>query len=157
MILFVKNLSLEIAKLTKGDYKMDVIQFKDIVEKNGRTVYENNMNKKHKFPIGSKVYLELETLTTAGPKFEKGIYTVFSHDRDCDGTPIYALISESINVIKGWKDFIPNIEEIVKRIGGFGYINGISENTLMEIPQMKDQEYSKFLIEEFGKNYNNNK
>ena len=132
---------------------MEVMQFKDIVEDNGKTIYENNMNKTHKFAIGSTVYLELETTTTVGPKFEKGIYIVFSHDRDCDGTPMYSLISESMNVIKDWKKFIPNIEEIIQRIGGFGYLNGISESSLMEIPQMKNQEYSNFLFEEFGKQY----
>lgn len=132
---------------------MDAIFFKDLVENNGKTVYENNMNKSHKFNVGTKVYSEIKYITTAGPKFEKGIYTIFSLDRDCDGEPIYSLISESINVINGWKKFCHNIKEMVIRLGAFGYQSGILESSIMEIPQLKDNEYTEYMMKKIEKKY----
>lgn len=131
----------------------NIVFMKDLVEDNGKTVYENNMIHKHNIPIGTKVYFEHETNTTAGPKFEKGIYTIFSHDRDCDGTPIYAIISESMNVVEGWEQMCPNtdIKGLINRFGGFGYQCGIPESVLMKIPQL--EEYPDFLMQQFERTY----
>lgn len=52
----------------------------DIVEENGKTVKENNLEKVHKFPHGMLVELE------SGER----LY-VCDHARDCDGTPLYGL------------------------------------------------------------------
>jgi hypothetical protein len=61
-----------------------LINFKNIIEKNGKTIYENNMDKKHKFPIGSLV------------EYEDGMRLfVKAHTRDCDGTPLYSLGEKS--------------------------------------------------------------
>ena len=35
-----------------------VVFMKDIVEENGKTIYENNMDRKHKFPVCTRVYFE---------------------------------------------------------------------------------------------------
>jgi len=53
----------------------------DIVEKNGKTVRENNLLLKHKLPIGSLV----EIKNTGVRLF------IVAHHRDCDGTPLYML------------------------------------------------------------------
>lgn len=61
----------------------------DIVEENGKTVKENNMEKQHNILIGSLV----EVL---GPDEAKGLRLfVMRHSRDCDGTPLYALTGDS--------------------------------------------------------------
>ena len=52
----------------------------DIVEKNGKTIKENNLEKKHKYPLNSLVELE------NGER----LY-IFKHTRDCDGSPLYSL------------------------------------------------------------------
>lgn len=134
-----------------------VVFMKDIIEENGKTIYENNMDRKHKFPIGTRVYFEHETITTCGPKFEKGIFEIYSQYRDCDGTPLYSLISESNNVIKGWIDMGMDeniLRKYISQFGAYGYINGIPESVLMEVPTLN--EYSNqiiFQLEEEYKNY----
>lgn len=133
----------------------NVIYFKDIVEENGKTVEENNLNRKHKYPVGTRVYFEHESITTCGPKFEKGIFEIYSQDRDCDGTPMYAIISESNNVVKDWEKYCPgvDIKGIINRFGGFGYICGIPENCLMEVPNI--EEYSEYVMKQLEEEYKN--
>jgi len=70
------------------------IMFGDIVEKNGKTIRENNLEKTHKYPIGSLIEL------TDGER----LY-VMSYGRDCDGSPLYRLgIKEdsSEDPLPGW-------------------------------------------------------
>lgn len=128
----------------------NVVFLKDLVEENGKTVYENNLEKNHIFSIGEKVYYETEQITTLGPKSVKGIFTIFSLDRDCDGTPLYAVISESMNVVKGWEQMCPNadIKGLINRLGGFGYQCGIPQEALLRIPQKSEtytfEEYNNF-------------
>ena len=53
-----------------------LIIFKDIVEKNGKTIEENNLAKPRKFKVGDTVTFTVETNIT-------------KVDRDCDGTALY--------------------------------------------------------------------
>jgi hypothetical protein len=53
----------------------------DMIEDNGKSVKENNMEKNHNIPIGSLVEIK-ET--------GERLY-VCMQTRDCDGTPLYAL------------------------------------------------------------------
>ncbi len=63
--------------------------FGDIVEENGKTVKENNLENKHVIPIGSLV----EVLN---PEESKGLRLfVMRHTRDADGTPLYALTGDA--------------------------------------------------------------
>jgi hypothetical protein len=57
-----------------------IVFFGDIVEKNGKTIKENNLIRKHKYPIGSLVELE------GGERL-----FIMAHTRDCDGSPLYNL------------------------------------------------------------------
>ena len=50
--------------------------FKDIVEKNGKTIEQNNLEKPRKFKVGDEVIFQIETTIN-----EVGI--------DCDGTVLY--------------------------------------------------------------------
>jgi hypothetical protein len=53
---------------------------RNMVEENGRTIKQNNMERKHAIPIDTLVELE------------NGVRMfVTKHTRDCDGTPLYAL------------------------------------------------------------------
>ena len=62
----------------------------DIIESNGKTVKENNMNKKHNIPIGCLV----EDIETGIRLF------VVYHNRDCDGTPLYCLSHDKDDIIQ---------------------------------------------------------
>ena len=57
----------------------------DIVESNGRTVKENNLSISYNIPLGSLVEITNEDEDSGVRLF------VVSHDRDCDGTPLYGL------------------------------------------------------------------
>lgn len=57
------------------------INFKDIVEENGKTIEQNNLEIKHKFNIG-----DLIEITEEGSRAFIALQT-----RDCDGTPLYSL------------------------------------------------------------------
>ena len=64
---------------------MSIIMIHNLVQENGKTIKENNLEKMHKIPIGSLVEIE-------GSK--ERLY-VCQQIRDCDGTPLYALCMRS--------------------------------------------------------------
>ena len=85
----------------------DVVSFGDIVEKNGKTIRENNLEIQHKIPLGALVEVEVEIYSPGWSTSEdlpaedlrrsevnlKGacrLYVV-SHTRDCDGSPLYTV------------------------------------------------------------------
>lgn len=53
----------------------------DVVEKNGKTIKENNLEQTHNFPVGSLVEIK---------DTQERLY-VKKLTRDCDGTPLYSL------------------------------------------------------------------
>lgn len=62
----------------------------DIVETNGKTVKENNLNKNHNIPLKSLV--EIVNMEENEEGSENGLRLfVVGHSRDCDGTPLYDL------------------------------------------------------------------
>jgi len=64
----------------------------DIIDDNGKTIRENNLSIKHDIPIGSLVEVTGETWYGEGAcEIFKARLWVVSHDRDCDGTPLYTL------------------------------------------------------------------
>ncbi len=59
----------------------------DIVESNGKTVKQNNMEQSHTIPLGSLVeILGDENDDDTGLRL-----FVVHHGRDCDGTPLYGM------------------------------------------------------------------
>lgn len=72
--------------------KVIAINVADIVEENDKTVRENNLEKRHNIPIGSLVEVKYDCWHGDGccEKIHARLW-VYSHDRDCDGTPLYSL------------------------------------------------------------------
>ena len=69
-----------------------LINVADIIEDNGKTIQENNLEKTHDIPLGSLV--EIKYSLWHGDGACEKIHTrlwVVRHDRDCDGTPLYSL------------------------------------------------------------------
>ena len=64
-----------------------MINVADIVEKNGKTVRQNNMEIGHEIPLGALVEIDCE----CQPDWQGCRLFVVRHDRDCDGTPLYSL------------------------------------------------------------------
>jgi len=72
-----------------------IIMFADIVEENGKTIRENNMAREHKYPIGTLVEVAWDEYFggCCGMAVKAHLH-VISHNRDCDGTPLYTLASK---------------------------------------------------------------
>lgn len=64
----------------------NVVYVPDIVEANGKTVRENNLELPHKIPLKTFVEINLDYSKSHGCR---GF--VVEHRRDCDGTPLYGL------------------------------------------------------------------
>jgi len=69
-----------------------IINVADIVEENDKTIYQNNMEKTHDLPIGTLVEVKYDEWLDGGAcsKVQARLW-VWSHDRDCDGTPLYSI------------------------------------------------------------------
>lgn len=84
---------------------------KDPTNKQNRTYREVNFEKKHNIPLGKLVEL------SSGVRL-----FVVSHNRDCDGTPLYSLCHDR--------------EDIIRKCQGFAnpaWTNGYTEDSLKEI------------------------
>lgn len=88
----------------------------DIVEENGKTVRENNLEKKHNIPIGSLVEI----------KDSRERLYVCQQIRDCDGTPLYSLCMKD--------DLALDFEDILNRIHS-SWDGGYSEENLKIIEE----------------------
>lgn len=67
-----------------------ILNISDMVEENGKTLKENNLEIQHSIPLFTMVEVELEASDV-----ENGLrYFVHSHSRDCDGTPLYRLTTD---------------------------------------------------------------
>jgi predicted acyl esterase len=63
-----------------------------MVEPNGKTVKENNLELKHNIPLGSLVEVKSDNWYGDGAcEIWKARLWVLDHSRDCDGTPLYIL------------------------------------------------------------------
>lgn len=83
----------------------------------GKTFREENNEKKHNIPLGALVEVDFDDTHCESPKSGLRLFVV-SHDRDCDGTPLYSL---SFN--KDWKmqpsKFIPKIAYLMEKDSGY--------------------------------------
>lgn len=66
--------------------------FGDIVEENGKTIRENNLEKQHNIPLGALVEVKYNKWHGGGAcsKIHARLWVV-KCSRDCDGTPLYWL------------------------------------------------------------------
>lgn len=62
------------------------VSFSDIVEENGKTIRENNLNRTHTIPLDTLVEINAPYHESHGVRL-----FVVHHGRDCDGTPLYTL------------------------------------------------------------------
>lgn len=77
---------------TESTRKPKIVVYKDLVESNGKTVYENNMATPHAIPIGALVEVKYDRWYGKGAceKVHARLF-VRAHVRDCDGSPLYQL------------------------------------------------------------------
>ena len=68
------------------------ISFGEIIEKNGKTIRENNLAINHKIPLGTLVEVKFDNWHSGGSctKIHARWY-VNRHTRDCDGSPLYSV------------------------------------------------------------------
>jgi hypothetical protein len=92
---------------------MRVMSISDVVEANGKTVRQNNLEIKHKIPLDTLVEVNCDYHDSHGVRGY-----IASHDRDCDGTPLYSLAWKkgqrrrdgeyaalfNANLMHGWSD-----------------------------------------------------
>lgn len=67
----------------------------EVVEANGKTIRQNNLEQKHKFKVGSKVKVDYEPTGELICRISGELFVV-EHTRDCDGSPIYMLSDKNI-------------------------------------------------------------
>ena len=99
----------------------------DIVEENGKTIKENNLGISHAIPVGSLVEVKFDSWFGGGAcmKAHARLW-VISHDRDCDGTPLYSL--------SRWKD-----PEFANKVMQY-YETGFAEDSLTRVDITPDIE-----------------
>lgn len=69
---------------------MDLVFAGDIVEENGKSVRENNLERQHRIPLGTLVEIFEDDPLQEDSYHRLRLYVV-DHARDCDGTPLYSL------------------------------------------------------------------
>jgi hypothetical protein len=120
--------------------KQTAVNFKDIVEDNGRTIEQNNLQRTHKIPLGTLVEVKGEKWGGNGynMKFQAWLFVV-GHDRDCDGTPLYKLCRRPDPEVEfeAWAEVSKgsiNVKQIEFLAGVFGmFYNNYSEESLKVI------------------------
>ena len=80
---------------------MNIENFADIVESNGKTIRENNLERDHEFPIDTLVEAKYSEWFGNGAchRVQARLF-VIEHTRDCDGTPLYTLARNNTQDIK---------------------------------------------------------
>lgn len=104
----------------------------DIVQNNGKTIKQNNMEIKHNIPIGKKVYIESKEYNYSfGFRLFRGIVEIYSHDRDCDGTPLYSVIEKDKSIINHYMNLLNIEKRYAEHIAGVRH--GFSEGSLLKL------------------------
>ena len=128
-----------------------IVNVKNIVEENGKTIKENNMEKIHNIPIGSLVEVKYDKWGGEGSclKIHARLWVV-KHTRDCDGEPLYSLCKSPLYNIKTDSEHIIYLKEpgyrnkdlILKNDISvniiYGVVTGFSEKNLTVIEITKD-------------------
>lgn len=104
-----------------------MIMIHDIVEPNGKTIRENNLEKTHKIPVGALVEVRFDSWFGEGAcwKVHARLWVVM-HARDCDGTPLYSL--------SRWND--PEVAKVSRDMH-----SGFAENSLTPVEVTPDLIY----------------
>jgi len=83
------------------DEDVKIMSVADIVEDNGKTVRENNLDRSHNIPLGTLVEVKYSKWLGNGAciRSEARLFVV-SHDRDCDETPLYRVAEKPLDTLK---------------------------------------------------------
>jgi len=113
--------------------KPQIEYYGNIIEENGKTIKENNLELKHTIPFDTLVEIDCDY----HPAHKMRMYVV-DYQRDCDGTPLYGLgekgqrryygpYEDLINskIYGGWCDY--SLEVIEKRAEGNGQVQNETE------------------------------
>lgn len=84
------------------EFAPGMFMISDVVEKNGKTIRENNLEKCHTIPVGTLVEVKYEEWFGDGAceKVHARLWAE-KHSRDCDGTPLYMLAKRKGGVARG--------------------------------------------------------
>ncbi len=129
----------------------EIVNVKDIVEENGKTVEENNLDIQHNIPIGSLVEVKYDEWGGNGSciKVHARLWVV-EHTRDCDGEPLYSLCKYPLHNMKADSEHIlylndPDLrdkEVVLKNDISvniiYGVVSGIAEKELTIIKITQD-------------------
>jgi hypothetical protein len=79
----------------------EYVAFGDIVEENGKTIRQNNMEQVHSIPAGALVEVKYTNWHGDGAceKVQARLWVV-KQGRDCDGTPLYWLSKKNPNTAR---------------------------------------------------------
>ncbi|GAF85670.1 unnamed protein product [marine sediment metagenome] len=104
----------------------------NVIEKNGKTIKENNLELKHNISIGTLVEVKYDEWYGDGAceKVHARLFIV-AHGRDCDGTPLYSLCHHKT---------ISQYNKISIKIG-------FTESDLKIIEQTNNVKKGKFVLE----------
>jgi hypothetical protein len=70
----------------------ELVMLYSLVEANGKTIKENNLERQHSVPMGALVEVKFDEWFGGGACWQvHARLWVVSQDRDCDGTPLYTL------------------------------------------------------------------
>lgn len=116
----------------------------DLVEDNGLTVEQNNLQLKHKIPLGALVEISYDSNYDEPDDDTNGLRLfVVDHSRDCDGTPLYGLsfsrdakkrLDEIVDDIeKAWTNEDRQFLTFIKWGRQGAILHGYSEDILKEI------------------------
>jgi hypothetical protein len=88
----------------------------DLVEANGKTIKENNLERQHDIPLGALVEVvsghETADDIRCCEEVSRGARLfVREHSRDCDGTPLYVLATSK------WENENPFTEKRLRHMG----------------------------------------
>jgi len=99
---------------------MRAIVIGDIVEDNGKTIRENNLERTHNIPLGALVEVKYDKWHGNGAceKIHARLFVTLQ-GRDCDGSPLYWLATAPIDE---WCDSFPPLMQkaVYRQVGGFG-------------------------------------
>lgn len=119
-----------------------IITFSSIMEDNGRTIRENNLDKEHLYQIGEVVEVDLD-LSRPGHDDGidinlKGICTLYvvGHGRDCDGAPLYSISDIPVEFPDGTSSF--SHEKLVYRTLAKVVEHGYSEEALRPVGRRRE-------------------
>lgn len=109
-----------------------VILISNIVEENGKTVRENNLEKKHAIALGSLVEINIDYI----PEHKLRLF-VQEHSRDCDGTPLYSLSSDikDIGIDPSKTEFDDPLERFLHIMARGRIKHGFSDKSLIVIEE----------------------